>query len=164
MTKQDSWKDIIKDIEGSRTDKIWIFFGEIYNKILNIIFTEIPKCAYTGNSFEDTEGDCGYGDLIECDNCICLYFEHGIRAGFDPRTGEKFKKYRMSIFKTIRRIWCYQYEWWEETSIFDPKGFWKGPDYKARKYKALIPFWIRSDDKIENYLDKHSGEDWLYIK
>jgi hypothetical protein len=69
----------------------------------------------------------------------------------------------MLQFKIIRSLWCYKYEWWEETSQLDPRGEWMGLEYKAVRCEALIPFWIRGDEKIERYIDRYSDRCWLYV-
>ena len=64
------------------------------------------------------------------------------------------------MIKTFIRLFCYKYIYEQETSWYDPKGEWiRLNDYKIRKIKIYIPFFIK-EDNIDYFLDKHSGKDF----
>ena len=61
-------------------------------------------------------------------------------------------KYGLRLRRVVRRAWCREHEYWEETSIYDPEGIWQGLDYKMVRVRALIPLWIKTDE-IDEYID-----------
>lgn len=61
-------------------------------------------------------------------------------------------EYGLRLRRVVRRAWCKKYEYWEETSIYDPHGVWQGLDYKEVKVTVIIPFWIKDDD-IDEHID-----------
>lgn len=65
----------------------------IKSAVVYAVLAEVPPCGGERDGWSG-EFDCTYEPDFDCDNCVCLYYEHGYRKGLDPRTGEKFKKFR----------------------------------------------------------------------
>jgi hypothetical protein len=66
-----------------------------------------------------------------------------------------WSEYGLRLRRVVRRAWCKKYEFWEETSIFDPEGVWQGLDYKVSRVVAMIPFWVKD---IDEYRDNAEPE------
>jgi hypothetical protein len=58
-----------------------------------------------------------------------------------------------------------KHEFSDETSQFDPQGYWVGgSEYYARDYTVYIPARLvrRAPDLIDAFIDKYSEEAWLW--
>jgi hypothetical protein len=68
----------------------------------------------------------------------------------------------MYIFRKIRRLWCWKYETEEECSSMTPGAQWNGGgEYFSVTCLYLIPFWIRSEEAIDAYIEKNIGKEWF---
>lgn len=68
-------------------------FARLKSAVIYAVLAEVPPCGGERDGWSG-EFDCPYESGIDCDTCVCLYYEHGYRKGLDPRTGKKFKKIR----------------------------------------------------------------------
>ena len=68
-------------------------FERIKSAFAYALLAEVPPCGGERDGWSG-EFDCTYEHGIDCDTCVCLYYEHGYRKGIDPRTGKDFKKFR----------------------------------------------------------------------
>lgn len=68
---------------------------------------------------------------------------------------------RHLTFKNIRKLWCRKVTDISECSHLTPGARWNG-DYYALDIHYAIPFWVRSYEAIDDYIDKRVEEDWLY--
>jgi len=50
-------------------------------------------------------------------------------------------------------------EWSEETSMFDPEGYWGGLEYKQRDYAFWVPDSITDDDEVQRFIDDHQDDE-----
>ena len=66
------------------------------------------------------------------------------------------------IAGVMRRAYCRRYTFTEETSIFDPKGYWTGLDYLVVDVTVLIPFWVKYAD-IDKYIDDADPSELYYV-
>ena len=55
------------------------------------------------------------------------------------------------------------YEWEDETSRYDPKGYWVGLEYFARKYRMWIPNEITEEEDIDEYIDSHCDDPDVWV-
>jgi len=61
-----------------------------------------------------------------------------------------WNEFSLRLRRIVRRAWCRKYEFWEETSIYDPNGIWQGLDYKVVEVTVMVPFWVKDIDEYIN--------------
>lgn len=70
---------------------------------------------------------------------------------------------RDRLVKKLRKFLCYKHVEWTDCSWSTPGAIWcGGSDCYELKITYAIPFWIKSEDAIADYTEKHCECDWLY--
>lgn len=60
----------------------------------------------------------------------------------------------------------FTYEFTDETSMYDPKGYWVGgSEYYAREYKCRIPIRIKdNEDMITEFIERHMNDEGFWVE
>jgi len=78
--------NLFHEIVAVKKQSLW---SKIRSAVVYAVLAEVPPC---GSYRDQWHGDyvCKYSPDFECEQCVCVdYFR-----GYDPRTGNKFKKFR----------------------------------------------------------------------
>lgn len=69
----------------------------------------------------------------------------------------------MSLKKRLWKLLCRKVTHWTECSYCTPGAVWcGGGGYYEIDINYCIPFWVRDEDAIQNYIDRHEDKDMCY--